>query len=368
MKEIKKGSTSITEYFNLLEKTAGTAKTGLTAANIYIGYTRNRATLVAAVGTALAAVDSAWTSLGVKEVDSTNAPGLYRIDVPDAAFATGVDKVILSINVTVSSSVAPAMKEVLLVDQIANDIYTIVATVGAAVDWAKVLNKTTANDLSGTLISRAQTIIAVTGAVGSVSGGVTGSVGSVVGNVGGSVGSVVGNVGGSVGSVVGGVGGAVAGSVGSVSGGVTGSVGSVVGNVGGSVASVVGNVGGSVGSVVGGVGGAVASVTNTVTANVSAVSASQNAADRLARAAGTEVLVTIGSGSTTTSIVASSFSPASAVNDQWNGRILIFAADTTTTALRGQATDITDYVHGTLTMTVTALTTAPSSGDTAVIV
>jgi len=69
-------------------------------------------------------------------------------------------------------------------------------------------------------------------------------------------------------------------------------------------------------------------------------------------------------GSSTTSIVASSTSPASGVNDQFNGRIIIFDPATTTVALRGQATDITDYVHGTKTFTVTALTTAPSSGDT----
>jgi len=68
-------------------------------------------------------------------------------------------------------------------------------------------------------------------------------------------------------------------------------------------------------------------------------------------------------GGTTTSIVASSTSPASGVNDQFNGRIMIFDPATTTAALRGQATDITGYVHATKTFTVTALTTAPASGD-----
>lgn len=353
MKEIKKGSTSITEYFNLVEKTAGTAKTGLTPANLYVGYTRNRATVVASVCTALAAVDSAWLTLGAIEVSSANVPGLYRVDVPDAAFASGVDKVILSVIATTTSSVAPAIKEVMLVDQVANDVYTIVATVGAAVDWAKILNKSTSNDLSGTFISRGQTITAVLG-------NVAGSVGSVVGNVGGSVASVLGNIG----SVSGGV----SGSVGSVVGNVGGSVASVVGNVGGSTASVVGNVGGSVASVVGGVGGAVASVTATVTANVSAVSGSALAAARMARAGASMVLGTCAAGGSTTSVVASALAPTSAVNDQFNGRIIIFADDTTTTALRGQATDITDYVHATLTFTVTALTTAPSSGDTFTIV
>ena len=39
----------------------------------------------------------AWTSGGFAEVSSSNAPGLYRLDVPNAAFASGVGKVIVSI-------------------------------------------------------------------------------------------------------------------------------------------------------------------------------------------------------------------------------------------------------------------------------
>lgn len=56
------------------------------------------------------------------------------------------------------------------------------------------------------------------------------------------------------------------------------------------------------------------------------------------------------------------------VDDQFNGRTIIFASDTATAALRGQATDITGCTAATNTLTFTALTTAPSSGDTFVIV
>ena len=98
------------------------------------------------------------------------------------------------------------------------------------------------------------------------------------------------------------------------------------------------------------------------------VNGSALAAARMARAGASMVLGTCDAGGTTTSVIASALAPTSAVNDQFNGRIIIFADDTTTTALRGQATDITDYVHATLTFTVTALTTAPSSGDTFTIV
>ncbi len=75
---------------------------------------------------------------------------------------------------------------------------------------------------------------------------------------------------------------------------------------------------------------------------------------------------TVGSASTTTSIVTSSIAPSAAVTDQFKGRIVLFDSTTTTTNLRGQATDITGSSTGGV-LTVTALTTAPVSGDTFVI-
>jgi hypothetical protein len=68
-------------------------------------------------------------------------------------------------------------------------------------------------------------------------------------------------------------------------------------------------------------------------------------------------------GASTTSIPTSSLVPTAAVNDQFKGRIVIFDKDTATANLKGQATDITASTSGG-TLTVTALTTAPASGDT----
>ena len=74
---------------------------------------------------------------------------------------------------------------------------------------------------------------------------------------------------------------------------------------------------------------------------------------------------TAGAGGTTTSIPTSAFTPAGAAADQFKGRIVTFDADTTTTALRGQSTDITASTNAAApTLTVSALTTAPTSGDT----
>jgi hypothetical protein len=99
-------------------------------------------------------------------------------------------------------------------------------------------------------------------------------------------------------------------------------------------------------------------------ADVLAVDGSTGAATKLKKGVSVEVAGTCTTGGTTTSVVASALDPDSGDNDQFIGRIIIFDADTTTTGLRGQATDITDYVHATKTFTVTALTRAPASGDT----
>jgi hypothetical protein len=74
---------------------------------------------------------------------------------------------------------------------------------------------------------------------------------------------------------------------------------------------------------------------------------------------------TVTTGASTTSVPTSALSVSGAAADQFKGRIIIFDNDTTTAALRGQATDITASSNAaTPTFTVTALTTAPASGDT----
>ena len=110
---IKKGTADVITYFNLVDSAAGTPETGLTIANIDATYTRAQAAAVKNDLTALAAVTTAHTDNRGIEVDATNAPGLYRIDWPDAAFATGVPLVILTVTCT---GCAPAHLIVELVD------------------------------------------------------------------------------------------------------------------------------------------------------------------------------------------------------------------------------------------------------------
>jgi len=97
-----------------------------------------------------------------------------------------------------------------------------------------------------------------------------------------------------------------------------------------------------------------------------AVGGSTDGATRLGKATQANVYGTIGSGSTTTSLVTSALDPSAAATDQFKGKIVTFDANTTTANLRGQSTDITANTAGGV-LTVTALTTAAVSGDIFVI-
>lgn len=93
------GSTSVSVPFVLRKTADNTEQTGKVASDMTLSYWRQGGTRTAITGSDLAAVNSAYSSGGVKEVDSTNAPGLYRLDVPDAAVATGADWVVISVKV-----------------------------------------------------------------------------------------------------------------------------------------------------------------------------------------------------------------------------------------------------------------------------
>ena len=68
--------------------------TGLTASTTGLSARYNR-TRTASVSIPLVArtIAQAWTSGGFAEVDATNMPGVYRLDIPDAALAAGADDV-----------------------------------------------------------------------------------------------------------------------------------------------------------------------------------------------------------------------------------------------------------------------------------
>lgn len=103
-RRIKRGATKKSIFVYLTTTSAEgviTPKTGLAynSAGIVLSYARVRSARVAITPADLAAITTAWTSGGFKEVDAANMPGVYRLDVPDAAFAVGadVDAVVVSL-------------------------------------------------------------------------------------------------------------------------------------------------------------------------------------------------------------------------------------------------------------------------------
>lgn len=105
--------------------------------------------------------------------------------------------------------------------------------------------------------------------------------------------------------------------------------------------------------------------TSVQTAADAAVTANASIAAIKAPVDDTIVRGTSSATASTTSLTPSAFSPAGVAADQFKGRVLVFDNDTTTTALRGQATTITASSAASLpVLTYTALTTSPASGDT----
>jgi len=88
---IQAGATGVSMNFELRKTSDSTEQTGKVAADMTLSYWRQGGLRVNVPATNLAAVNSAWSSGGVKEVDAANMPGLYRVDWPDACFAAGVD-------------------------------------------------------------------------------------------------------------------------------------------------------------------------------------------------------------------------------------------------------------------------------------
>jgi hypothetical protein len=96
--------------------TTGAGLTGLTyqSGSLIAYYTRVGGSATA-ITLATQTVTGAWSSGGFVEVDATHAPGLYRLDVPDAAiaYAAGVDGVVISLSG--ATNMAQCDKEVELV-------------------------------------------------------------------------------------------------------------------------------------------------------------------------------------------------------------------------------------------------------------
>lgn len=227
--------------------TDGSGKTGLVAANLTVSYCRmetdNDATVTDVTSSLsdLGALTTAHTDWGLKEVSNTLAPGLYRLDIADAVFASGAWTAVVYVMITTSAAAASPM-EFLLVAYDINDTVRmgLTALPNAAADAAGGLPISDAGGLDlDAQRSNISDILVDTAEIGAAGAGLTNiNLPDQTMNI---TGNITGNLTGSVGSVTGAV------------GSVTGAVGSVTGNVGGNVTGSVGSVVGAVGSVTAGV-------------------------------------------------------------------------------------------------------------------
>jgi hypothetical protein len=110
-------SQSIDVFIQDSSSTTGAGKTGLAfnTASLTAYYRRGATGSPTAITLAtLANAQAAWSSGGFVEIDATNQPGMYRLDVPDAVLANGVDRA--QILLKGASNMAPVAVGITLLD------------------------------------------------------------------------------------------------------------------------------------------------------------------------------------------------------------------------------------------------------------
>lgn len=191
--------------------TIGAGKTGIAhnASGLKAYYYRPGDSVASQIPLKSIALGDGFDAGGWVEIDATNMPGVYRIDIPDAAFTSVVNKDKTVVVISGAANMAPVTLEYTLVAYDPNN--------GTSLGLSNIDTNIGSRMATFTLPSNFN-LLSING-----SGQVVAS--SVIGNVAGSVGSVTGNVGGnvvgSVASVTGNVVGNVQGSVNSVTTGVT---------------------------------------------------------------------------------------------------------------------------------------------------
>lgn len=113
MAEIAVDTTDVTRYVMLRDSADFTPETGYTITDLDLQYTRCGTAPAAKVdATALGSTDAAHADNKAIQIDATSSPGLYRVDWPDAAFATGVESVTLMVT---GAGLDPASEDIRLV-------------------------------------------------------------------------------------------------------------------------------------------------------------------------------------------------------------------------------------------------------------
>lgn len=147
---IKKASTDVTVYVFIQASnvTTGAGLTGLVynTTDLVASYVRPKAAR-AALSLATQTVTGAHSDGGFVEVDATNMPGVYRLDLPDAVCATGVNSVVVMLKG--AANMAPLLLEIQLTDFDLNTAAITAATIADAVWDEATADHTTATTFGG---------------------------------------------------------------------------------------------------------------------------------------------------------------------------------------------------------------------------
>jgi len=125
------------------------------------------------VSLATQTVTGAHTDGGFVEIDATNMPGVYRLDLSDAILATGVNSVVVMLKG--ATGMAPLTLEIQLIDaDLLNatslGLTNLDATVSSRSTYAGGAVASVTGNVGGNVVG---SVASVTGAVGSVTAGVT---------------------------------------------------------------------------------------------------------------------------------------------------------------------------------------------------
>lgn len=95
---IQTNATGVSVLLFIRDSTTGLGKTGLTytTSGLIIAHRKKGASGATAITKATTTPSAAWTTGGFCEIDATNAKGLYKLDVPDAAFTSAAGFVSLT--------------------------------------------------------------------------------------------------------------------------------------------------------------------------------------------------------------------------------------------------------------------------------
>jgi hypothetical protein len=118
------GKTSVSIFVYFVDDDSGVAPgegtTGLLFSDIETGgsasYVRQGGARVDFTLVTLASASAAWTVGGFILVDNTNMPGLYRVDIPNAALVTGVDQVVIELVAAAGKNTLMRPKEIDITD------------------------------------------------------------------------------------------------------------------------------------------------------------------------------------------------------------------------------------------------------------